>query len=244
MADKDSNLHAGHRQRVFARYLETGFEGFSEHQIIEMMLFYAYPRRDQNERAHLLLEHFGSLSAFIAADEKELRAAGINSDKAMRFFRLISGLYTERFDHLRNTNAFIDNDDRDTSNGEEFLDELHKMMFRSLSGEPEQCFEFMLFYSHNFTPFYTEKFGWGVRSPKDLDLRHMISMALTRKAATVAVSRRRCMRLPLSEAADNEFVEKIFTIFDGLEILLADYVLVGDERVFSMRRNYIGCLFR
>lgn len=67
-----SGVHAGHRQRVRQRFLDTGLEYFQDHEVLELLLFYAVPRRDVNETAHLLLNRFGSLPAVLDAPEKEL----------------------------------------------------------------------------------------------------------------------------------------------------------------------------
>lgn len=65
-------VHAGHRQRVRQRFLRTGLDSFEDYQVLELLLFYAIPRRDVNETAHLLLNRFGSLSGVLDAPEKEL----------------------------------------------------------------------------------------------------------------------------------------------------------------------------
>ena len=54
-------LHDGHRQRCKQRFLRAGAEGFDDHQLLELLLFYAIPRCDTNETAHRLLKRFGSL---------------------------------------------------------------------------------------------------------------------------------------------------------------------------------------
>lgn len=65
-------VHAGHRQRVRRRFLQTGLDSFEDYQVLELLLFYAVPRRDVNETAHLLINRFGSLSGVLDAPEEEL----------------------------------------------------------------------------------------------------------------------------------------------------------------------------
>jgi len=55
-------MHDGHRQRLKNRFLEEGLDGFEDHQILELLLFFSIPRKDTNESAHTLLEKYGSLS--------------------------------------------------------------------------------------------------------------------------------------------------------------------------------------
>ena len=51
------NPHKGHRQRVKSRALATGIDSFEDHQILELLLFYAIPMKDTNELAHALINH-------------------------------------------------------------------------------------------------------------------------------------------------------------------------------------------
>ena len=60
-------LHDGHRQRCKQRFLRTGAEGFDDHQLLELLLFYAIPRQDTNETAHRLIQRFGSLQGVLHA---------------------------------------------------------------------------------------------------------------------------------------------------------------------------------
>ena len=49
------NLNAGHRQRLFNRFSASGFSGMAEHEILELILFSAIPRRDVKPLAKKLL---------------------------------------------------------------------------------------------------------------------------------------------------------------------------------------------
>lgn len=43
-------LHDGHRQRSKRRYLALGAEGMEDHQLLELLLFYAIPGRTPTRR--------------------------------------------------------------------------------------------------------------------------------------------------------------------------------------------------
>lgn len=64
--------HAGHRQRMRERFLAGGLEGFADHEVLELMLFYAIPQRNVNPLAHRLLDRFGTLHAVLEAPVEEL----------------------------------------------------------------------------------------------------------------------------------------------------------------------------
>lgn len=65
-------MHEGHRDRLRERFINDKFNNFADHEVLEMLLFYALPRRDTNGIAHNLLNHFGSLSGVLNAEPFEL----------------------------------------------------------------------------------------------------------------------------------------------------------------------------
>lgn len=66
----------GHRSRMRGRLLVN--EGaLADYEILEMLLFLGIPRRDTKPLAKGLINQFGSLSATIEADRRELASAGL-----------------------------------------------------------------------------------------------------------------------------------------------------------------------
>lgn len=100
MPQKDSSgsVHEGHRRRVKERFLQYGLESFNEVQILEALLFYAVPKKDTNETAHLLIKTFGSLKNVIDAKYEELikvKGIGENAASLIKFFQMASKKYLE-----------------------------------------------------------------------------------------------------------------------------------------------------
>ena len=74
-AETARNLHEGHREALRNRFMrEGGFEHFEDHQILELLLFYANTRSDTNPLAHELLDTFGSLKGVLEARPEMLQA--------------------------------------------------------------------------------------------------------------------------------------------------------------------------
>ena len=77
-------LHDGHRQRSKRRYLTLGAEGMEDHQLLELLLFYAIPRQDTNPIAHRLMDRYGSLTAVLSAPAEDLKKVeGIGESAAV-----------------------------------------------------------------------------------------------------------------------------------------------------------------
>lgn len=92
---KSGGVHAGHRSRMRQRFLQSGLAGFQDHEVLEFLLFYAVPRCDVNEMAHLLLDRFGTLAGVLNAPEEDLRdIAGVGPHVA-HFLNLVPQLIVQ-----------------------------------------------------------------------------------------------------------------------------------------------------
>ncbi len=97
-----SQVHQGHRERLPARLLEDGLDSFQDHQVLEPLLFHVIPRGDTNPIAHRLVRRFGSLSAVLEADPKDIASVDGVGIRAATFLSLIPQL-TRRYFHDRVT---------------------------------------------------------------------------------------------------------------------------------------------
>ena len=80
----EKTVHAGHRARMKERFMKEGLSGFSEHEVLELLLMFAIPQRDVNPLAHRLIERFGSLSAVLETAPSELkRVDGVGENAAV-----------------------------------------------------------------------------------------------------------------------------------------------------------------
>ncbi len=76
--ERDRSDMQGHRSRLRTRYRAVGEVGLADHELLELLLTYAIPRRDTKDLAKALLAQFGSLTGVLEADAESLeRAEGI-----------------------------------------------------------------------------------------------------------------------------------------------------------------------
>lgn len=91
------SIHVGHRNRVKKEFLARGLEGWPDHRVLELLLFYAIPQGDVNPLAHALIERFGSLAGVLDAPVEELmRVKGVGEHAAtlLRLLPAVCGMYT------------------------------------------------------------------------------------------------------------------------------------------------------
>ena len=86
MPDKPKHRHTGHRERMKAEFLARGLEGWPDHRVLELLLFYTIPQGDVNDLAHELVERFGSLAGVLDATPEELcKVRGMGEHGAVLF---------------------------------------------------------------------------------------------------------------------------------------------------------------
>ena len=68
----DNQIHKGHRDRLKEKLISFGPEIFSDHELLEMLLFFSIPRVNTNDLAHRLIDRFGSLNAVLTASIDQL----------------------------------------------------------------------------------------------------------------------------------------------------------------------------
>ena len=94
---KPENPHKHHRERMRQKYLQSNsLSVFSEHEMLELLLYYCVAQKNTNEMAHHILDKYGSLTALFDADPAELaRTCGMTLNQAVliSLIRQFSDLY-------------------------------------------------------------------------------------------------------------------------------------------------------
>ncbi len=83
-------MHDGHRLRMYEKVLRG--EKLYLHEQLEILLFFALPRKNTNEIAHRLIERFGSFPAIVNASTAQLMEVEGIGEAAASFLRIIGKL--------------------------------------------------------------------------------------------------------------------------------------------------------
>lgn len=107
----------GHRDRMRERIENIGTEDIRSQELMELLLYYAVPRKDTKQMAFDLLSHFGSLEEILKADESALRQVpgiGVRIARWIRLLGDITGIYAagrgldrHRMNNLERSQAFL-----------------------------------------------------------------------------------------------------------------------------------------
>lgn len=103
-----SNLHAGHRKRMRARFEKDGFDALSDHECLEFILYNTMKRVNTNETAHELINKFGSIKGVLDATYEELiTVKGVGSVTAEYITNLNSQITDLIVKQLSKTGEFV-----------------------------------------------------------------------------------------------------------------------------------------
>ena len=163
-------IHNKHRERLKARFLSSP-DSFEDHELLELLLFYAIPRVNTNEIAHRLLERFGSLQGIFNAEASSLMEVdGIGKSSAL-YIRSLSVLLSRYARSNIDTRKLLDSPDK--------LEEYMKSLF--IGTEKEAAYLLLLDASKRLI--ICEKVGEGNSVSSTLDLRQIMTLSLNSNAA-------------------------------------------------------------
>ncbi|MBF0187291.1 MAG: DNA repair protein RadC [Magnetococcales bacterium] len=222
----NTTVHKGHRERLRKRFLTSGLEGFEDHQILELLLFYVIPRRDTNEIAHLLLKRFRTLSAVLEAEPQDLESIpGIGSN-ASAFLNLLPSI-TRRYLH-------------DRANREQPLidspDNAARQIIPLMAGRNEEVFYLLCLDTRNRL-LHPSLISRGTVNVAHVHIRHIVEETLRRKAAKVILSHNHPSGTVEPSHSDIFLTQQIQRTLIPIEIDVVDHLIISGEQFLSMARG-------
>jgi len=221
-------MHEGHRIRLKKRFLEEGLDSFEDHQILELLLFFAIPRKDTNELAHTLIQKYGSLSKVFEADPKELATTpGLGENSAI-LLSLIPSLARIYFKDRWGKRPNLDS----TAKAGEYI--LTLFAGRSY----EVFFVICLDAQHNVI--YPALVHEGTIDQAQIYPRLIVETALRHKAHSVILAHNHPGGSPVPSPQDIEVTKKIRLALESISIPVLDHIIAaGEEYVSCMEKGLL-----
>jgi DNA repair protein RadC len=216
-----NNIHAGHRQRLKQRYLEEGLAYFSEHQVLELLLYYGLPQGDTNVLAHDLIERYGSLPAVLEAGYEDLRQVkGLGAHTAL-LLTLLPDLW-RYYQLARSKPRAVIHDRR----------ELAEYVTHLFIGEGHELFYLIcLDARNNVTRAY--KINEGALDSVGLEPRAVAEAALRYKAKSVVLAHNHPGGSLKPSAGDINITGQLIAALGALDIVVLDHIIVAGGKYFS-----------
>ena len=113
--EKTKNNAKGHRERVRKKFLENGFNGLEDYEVLELLLFYVIPRQDTKAIAKELIKRFKTLANVLKADTLELKNIDGLGPISITFLKMIGDLPARIYkDELKNQKLIKDDKNKIT----------------------------------------------------------------------------------------------------------------------------------
>lgn len=222
MGSNKEKLHAGHRARLRKRFCEEGLDAFEDHQVIELLLFYAIPRRDTNEIAHLLLRRYGSFSGVLDADPVDLaRTEGIGQTAATLLALLPSLTRRYSLDRARQGRYPLTTSER----AAEFI-----VPFMAGRTEEVFCVVCLDTQCRVIVPALVVE---GLPDRAHIEPRQAVEVALRHKAHSVILAHNHPTGRAKPTTADHRATQALVSAFEAIGMPVRDHVIVAGEEWYS-----------
>lgn len=215
----------GHRTRLRARLLTAGPESLADHEMLEMVLFLALPRRDTKPIARALLTRFGSYTAAIAAPLQDLRGIeGLGEAGA-------AALKTVQAAALRLVRAELVNRPLLAN-----WDRLIEYLTAALARERVEQFR-VLFLDNRNRLLADEMQARGTVNHTPVYPREVVKRALELQASALILVHNHPSGDPSPSREDVAMTLEVKEAAAALSLVLHDHIIIGNGRWLSFRRE-------
>ena len=215
-------IHDGHREKMRQRFLKSGLDAFADHEALELLLYYAIPRRDTNPIAHALMERYGSLSAVLAAPVEDLKKVEGVVESAAILLKLAPQLYRK---------AKMSDAEQETVLSS--VERVGAYLLERFAGEKNEVV-YQLCLDRKGKLLACKKLGEGGVTSADLDIRRLVENALLTGASAVVLAHNHPSGVALPSRDDYAATDRAKTAWAVVDVALIDHIIVADGDFVSM----------
>ncbi len=218
-------MHANHRRRMREKVEKYGFEALSDHEKLELLLFYAIPRANTNEQGHRLLEKFGSFSAVLDAPVDEIIAVDGVGERSASFLKIIPQI----------CNYYI-NDKCIKFNTFETIDDIGRYMKNKFIGIEVEKVYMMCFDSRNKCIYESWVDSLGTSTSVELNSQFIVKAAIKCSATSVAIGHNHPRGVSVPSSADLDATYGLTDTLRTIKVRLIEH-FVFDENGYGTLIN-------
>ena len=214
-------VHDGHRKKMRARFLETGLDAFADHEALELLLYYAIPRKDTNGIAHELMSRYGTLEAVLSAPVEDLmRVEGIGEQAAV-LLKLVPKV-VQKARLSANKDTILNSTERAGS-----------FLLERFRGEKNEVI-YQLCLDKKGKLLSCRRLNEGGADSSELNLRRLVENALLASASAVILSHNHPSGIALPSTEDYVTTERVQEALRMVGVTLVDHIIVADDDFVSM----------
>lgn len=218
-------MHDGHRQRMKRRFLRTGLDSFDDHNVLEILLFYAVPQKDTNPLAHELLRTFGSLDAVFDAPVEELMKVGGVGENVAVLLKLLPQVYRRYLVAKTEESAVLDS-----------AAKAGAYLLPRFAAERDEVVYLVCLDAKCKVLSCKPLFRGSVNSAH-VSVRKIVETALACNSTSVILAHNHPSGIALPSEDDNNTTIFVRNALEAVGIELADHIVVADEDFVSIAEN-------
>lgn len=222
------NPHKDHRSRVKARFMSEGLSSFADHNVLELLLFYAIPQKDVNELAHALLDKFGSIAGVLDADPialMEVDGIGEHAATLLKLIPPLAGKYYEESEVPKNS--------------AETADSLGKMFIAKFFGETNEVV-YLTMLDNSMRIIDTVKVFSGSVSSAHITPRMVIEPCILRKAAIAVIAHNHPGGIAVPSMQDMGTTKDLQIAMSSVGIPLLEHYLIAEGKYLPLMYKMNG----
>ena len=215
-------VHNGHRERLKERFSSEGLDGFTEIQVLELMLFYCVPRQDTNPLAHRLLEHFGTLAQVLDASPAELeRVPGVGKSVST-YLKLSTAVMRRYLVSRAQENVILDS-----------IEKCGDYLVPRFFGKRNETV-LLLCLDAKCKVLCCKEVGEGTVNTAAVPIRRVVEIAMSANATSVVMAHNHTSGVAIPTKEDIETTRLAAQALGSVEIRLIDHIVVAEDDYTSM----------
>jgi DNA repair protein RadC len=214
-----------HRSRMRQKLLGAGADALADHELLEMALFLALPRRDTKPIAYRLLSHFGSFANAISAPANEIAAIDGMGEASAAALKIVQAA-AQRLARAEVIGRPV------LSNWDALMDYLNAVMAR------ERVEQFRILFLDNKNRLIADEAqAKGTVNHTPVYPREVVRRALELQSAAIILTHNHPSGDPTPSRDDIVMTQQIIEAAKTLAIVVHDHVIVGNGTWLSFRRE-------
>lgn len=219
------SVHAGHRERLRERFLKEGLDGFSQHEVLELLLTYAIPQKDVNPLAHEMIDRFGSLAGVLDADESDLLQVSGIGKKAASLLCLMPKLLGYYVKNAMGERPAIRN-----------LKEARQFVSSLFFGLHEERF-YLACLDKQGSVIYTQMLQKGTVDEVTIYPRAVVEIAIRHHACSVLLTHNHPGGICQPSQADYDTTNAVIAALRPVGVGVLDHLIFNGQDVYSMNQH-------
>lgn len=226
--EKTKNYAIGHRERVRKKFLESGFNGFEDYEVLELLLFYVIPRKDTKIIAKELIAKFKTLANVLKADYRELKTINGLGDVAITFLKMIGALPERIYEDKLKNEKIIKNDTNKITNKEVLLNFLrNKIGYKDV----EKFYVIYLSSSNEVLAF--EESSSGTLDRSSIYPREIYKRVIMENAKSIIIAHNHPSGNISPSKSDIDITNEIVKGLKNFGALLIEHIIITRDSYFS-----------